>query len=596
MKIFNWKARRNHPMLSPLVCQFLGHEAGRVQRQFDKAVGAQVTLRVCACHEANGSDLLDDLALVYTISWMTKAAIRRQARLPADVNRAALDVRATGRVGSLASVCAVRTMNVLRKRGAALGFSEDSELSELRRLTFGDLAEHFDALSIIDLLTALDMANEASSIGANPEPVPLDEGSRALLLSLRDDDDAVIVLRDDPRFGVHVRAIDADAANLRDAAEAALGRSGRPEALKAAAALAVSLPAARRATLADEVQQLARAAVPKNVEELITRLYYTEPSRPELEGVGKRFGQSKQRMQQVEAKFRQGMKVVRAYAPVVDQVVKLIELGLTLTALEFQSRLQVLCGTAACPSPSSLKDILCGVRRGPAVCVVSIGAGQRVLTGQDAECVTATLKAARALGRRNIAVSVDQLIEKAGASVSPEQATGLVRRVIEECDEFRWLDAERNWCMPFSVDASPCALLTSMKKALAVGRRLSVGNLLAAVRRHQDLQWYDAPTEILAEVCRHLPFCRVEGELVIALDSLRWEDVASPREQQLIRILMASGRPVPYRLLVALCQGEIEPASLSPTLSTSPIFESTRWGEWRLIGPTPPKNSQDMAA
>jgi hypothetical protein len=122
-------------------------------------------------------------------------------------------------------------------------------------------------------------------------------------------------------------------------------------------------------------------------------------------------------------------------------------------------------------------------------------------------------------------------------------------QAIEATPRVEWLDRSEGWLW---LDRGGASLRRRIEKALAAADRLKLAELKAAVwRGPRTKSWPQPPLPVLVELCRRLPECCVEGELIRASDPVCCRTRLSRVERELVDYLHRCGKPCPLQELHA---------------------------------------------
>lgn len=87
--------------------------------------------------------------------------------------------------------------------------------------------------------------------------------------------------------------------------------------------------------------------------------------------------------------------------------------------------------------------------------------------------------------------------------------------------DFKWLDKENGW---FWFDKIPRnRLLNVIRKILSVNNIVDISELRAGIKRFHRMDGVIPPRKILFELCKQLPWCRVDGRKIMAEPALDWD-------------------------------------------------------------------------
>jgi hypothetical protein len=228
-------------------------------------------------------------------------------------------------------------------------------------------------------------------------------------------------------------------------------------------------------------------------------------------------------------------------------------------------------------------------------------------------CVEALLAAARALGREpRFAVEMlhthrvvfpcdgvgflqhmDQAARNAvrhwGVTTVEDvaAATGVAvtfcQKLLPVLPGFGWLDETSGWF--WIVDVPRNSLLTQIRKILVASPRIDVGELRTGVGRHNRKKGFAPPRRVLLELCRQLPWCRVDDEKITAVAPLNPREILSDSEQIILKILSDHGPVIQRAKFEELClDAGMNQSSFSVFLSYCPLICRYATGVYGLRG------------
>lgn len=159
---------------------------------------------------------------------------------------------------------------------------------------------------------------------------------------------------------------------------------------------------------------------------------------------------------------------------------------------------------------------------------------------------------------------------QAAGNSSLDAAT--IEKTIDATPFARWLDRPGGW---FWVDDRCDGMRRRLGKALAAAGRLTIAELEEAVWRGPAAKrWPRLPLSALAELCRQLPECRAEGDMVSAVDPNRVGAFVSGAERTLMEFLQQRGGVCDLEELQRFATGAgIGQASLWHCLQGSPTLK-----------------------
>lgn len=298
-----------------------------------------------------------------------------------------------------------------------------------------------------------------------------------------------------------------------------------------------------------------------------------------LEVASEQIGVTRERVRQIEAKFRK--RLVGAWTPALDHALRIVSGMKYGTARELQDSLrEAKVVRTDFPLASLIRAARLFGREVP-----DLIEREGALAPADlARVVGDVQSAARRLtdhwGTTTIAELTSVLAEK-GTALDEK----VVRKSLATIDEIHFLDNERNW---FWMSASKRnRLLNYVRKIMSVAGSIDLGELRDGVGRHHHMRGFRPPRAVLARLCADTSLYRVDGDRVFGTAELPdWREVLSGNEKQLAEALFEHG-PVMRRadledLMVR--EGGMNRSSFYIYVTYSPILERFAPGVYGLRG------------
>jgi len=148
----------------------------------------------------------------------------------------------------------------------------------------------------------------------------------------------------------------------------------------------------------------------------------------------------------------------------------------------------------------------------------------------------------------------------------------------------RWLDKDRHW---FWIPTGRNAVFARLAKILKIAPEIDVQQALQGVLRDRRMEETELPLNVFRELCNVIPWCRLEGDRLLAQGSIPAGNEDSI-ECMLAEILQEHG-PVLHRSTCWELARErgIEEVRFNQLLSNSNVITRCRPGFYALIGSTP---------
>jgi hypothetical protein len=138
-----------------------------------------------------------------------------------------------------------------------------------------------------------------------------------------------------------------------------------------------------------------------------------------------------------------------------------------------------------------------------------------------------------------------------GVAAAANAAVSLTHKLLPTLPGFRWLDESSGW---FWIQNTPRnSLLTQIRKILAASPRIDVGELRTGVGRHHRKKGFAPPRRVLLEVCRQLPWCRVDHERITAAAPLNPAEILNASERIILKVFKEHGTVIQRVKFEQLC-------------------------------------------
>lgn len=336
-------------------------------------------------------------------------------------------------------------------------------------------------------------------------------------------------------------------------------------------------------SLEDELRLTVIRSGARGREELLISHYGWDGRTPEtLEVTGKRYGLTRERVRQIRSKFERhanrralqlplldgALEVISSEQPALcDQVSVLLQKhGLTTTRIPIEAIVRA--------ADVFGRNVSWRVKR--------VGNTEIVAEASVAHVLRKSFSKARTLIANRGYGHIEQVLE-----ILPLDArdfgSRFVRDVFSREPDLTWLDDERNW---FTVlKTSRNRLRRILRVVLAVARRIRIGELRTAVKRDVHMRGVAPPKHILLEICKHQPFCTVEGDTIIASERLKAEEVLAGSQRLIWEVFRDNGpllRFHEYRRIGE--EAGLGPSSISVSITFCLIIARVAPAIYALVG------------
>lgn len=352
------------------------------------------------------------------------------------------------------------------------------------------------------------------------------------------------IRRDDLRLGQLLRAIDINAKNALEVADRLVNGAHVP--VNSAATfqqlreLQKSVRALSKLTLEEEIIGLLIGMGSERDQMIVTRRFGWDGGEgATLQEVGDSLNLTRERVRQVCNRLTRQVKEKTFFAPALDRALRFVSRHIPGTADEIELKL-ITEGLAK--SHFRLEGILNIVEllgRSVPFAITKVG-GKRLVLPPNMENVTNVISqiARRAIEHWGVTTIADVAAQASERTDIPIN-TDLVRNVISEKEDFQWLDEASGWFWLSSVPRN--RLLNQIEKILSVAEKIDVSELRTGVSRHHRMKGVAPTKQVLLELCRQTPWCRVEGSMIITDSPPNWEETLSDIEQFMVLVLKEHG-------------------------------------------------------
>ncbi len=392
---------------------------------------------------------------------------------------------------------------------------------------------------------------------------------------------AKAVLRDDPRFGHLVHEMGLEAKNARQAADMIATRKvdpANPQPLnRRLSDLFRAIQAAGRVSLEAELWSLTDGlGSDRNRQIIVSRLGWDGRPPRTLESVGQRYGITRERVRQICTRI-EGVQKSKPFLPVLDRILKIAAAAAPTLADDLEKELLRRSLTRATFDLDTLVEVAHGFGRKTNFTIEALHGRRVVVPSTRSHLFEQIHETATATVRHWGVANVEDL------AAATNTSSAVVRQLLPFVPTFKWLDESSGWF--WIADVPRNSLLTSIRKILAVSPVIDVGELRAGVGRPHRRKGFAPPRRVLLEVCRQLPWFRVDGNTISTAQSQDPDHVLSDSERIIFNVLKGHG-PVLQRseLEKLFLEAGINRHSFWIYLSYCPIITRYASGVYGLRG------------
>jgi len=493
-----------------------------------------------------------------------------------------------GQPGPLILQVEPRTFNCLKRAGCT------KTAEQLATLTVRDVMDlpSFGVKCLVDLLTTLE-----AHLPCLYKPSAEVTTAAYRLLRLQH---AEAIQATDPRLGSSLQLLGVPGDSLKEIIVRLLSSSHCP--------ISPLLLTRRLEELHDQLRHLSRVTLeeelagllahqrnPRNRELVLKYLGWDGRGTRTLEVVGSEYKLTRERVRQICDRHLEYLKARRAFLPVLDRTLKFIGKSLPATVDELEAKL-------ATAGLTEIPFQLEGIQRaaevlGRACPFVLEVAHQRsyALTQASAGLAVTILQVARKSISHWGVTTIEDVTAQVRQTKAASLDVGFAAKVLKTQDDFEWLDETSGWFWLTSVGRN--SLLTQIDKVLSVAARIPVSELRTGVKRHHRREGFAPPQRVLLALCRRLPGCRVEEDIVVADPPRDWAETLADTERMLAGVLKEHGPVLERQRLEDLCTARgLKRDTFYIHLTYSPVIERFAQGVYGLRGSAvPPGLAESLA-
>lgn len=479
---------------------------------------------------------------------------------------------------------ALRVENALRRAGLV----RDGRLVPI---LIRDLMQvsTFGVKSLLDVLTAVEAAEcDARNAGHEEDPPPsrakASPAVKKAAKGLSRKRWATRVSPRDPRVSSILGPLPVEAPTIREAADwiaeqeytpsearSMVGRLRRAE---------TELDALRHMSLAGELRSVLEAVSGKQSDAaLVARLGFSGSEPVTLEQAGDLVGLTRERVRQLEKKFRDAVLARgETWTPVLDAAIEVTREALPTTPEELQER---LAAAGLIDAPFSVHSLLTACRVFDKE--IPVEPTEALLVDRTlVDLVSAARSAAlRLVEHWGASTLPDVQSRLADAGLAPDAET--VRLAVESMEQFSWLDDVRRW---FWIAGTRNRLLNQVEKIMSVAGSIGLNDLRRGVGRHHRMKGFRPPREVLAQLCVQSGLYRRRGDVILGVDPPDWRELLGRNERVLVETLFDHG-PIMRRddlIQMAVDERGLKRNSVGIYLGYSPVIERFAPGVYGLRG------------
>ena len=309
----------------------------------------------------------------------------------------------------------------------------------------------------------------------------------------------------------------------------------------------------------------------KNIPIITSFLGFDGKGKKTLESTGEEFDITRERVRQITKKFLKNINqsgiVKNTYLPICKNIEKylvnrlpaetdviemeLVEKGFTKTNFKLDGILEAV-------------NLFCGK---PPFDIVKIGRKRLAIISKELKITKKSIKLIFHLSKKlissygitNVAEIIGQVFQETGQTLTDKY----VISILSVYKDFSWLDESKGWFWIKSTRRN--RILNIIKKILSVCESINIHELRAGIGKSYRMGCFIPTTSVLLELCKQIPWCRVEGNMITANPPIKVENALGNNELTMYQILKERG-PL-------MATGDFETACLDFGLPRSSFYQ-----------------------
>lgn len=397
------------------------------------------------------------------------------------------------------------------------------------------------------------------------------------------------IAANDIRFGGQIQNLLPDAGTARECCERILNGEqtciGIKEAQQHVQFLRREIENASLLTFEKEIQALVSAIERDSRYSSIffSRYGINGTSEKTLQEVGDIYGITRERVRQICGRICKDLQG-DFYTPILDKVISSID---ELCPTSVKDAKKALLGKGIIESEHTLEGLhfLAGIFDKDLPFLTSELGGNTFYSRQSIAANHSKLLSIAKTEIRTWGLAlIDNIFQKARSS-GIDATDSILRGILVERNDFRWLDDKEGWFWLKKVGKN--RLFNQIEKVLQVTDSIDVANLRQAARRNYRMKGFAPPRAILLEYCEQHDDLEVNGHIVSLRSNYRPKRVFAETEALLIDILRANGSVMKREEFEnqALLRG-MNRTTFYVCLDNSPIITRFARGVYGLTGTT----------
>lgn len=325
--------------------------------------------------------------------------------------------------------------------------------------------------------------------------------------------------------------------------------------------------------------------------------------RKTLETTGAEFDITRERVRQITGKYLIKINQSRIekdiYLPICQNIENYIISKLPIDADLIETELVEKGFTKKIFKLEGIYEALNSFDKKPPFNIIKIGRKRLVISSNELNITKKSIKLILHISKKlisrygitNVAEIIEQVFRETGQALTEKY----VISILAVFKNFSWLDESKGWFWLASTRRN--RTLNIIRKILSVCESINLSELRAGIGKSYRMEGLVPTSRVLLELCKQIPWCRVEGNMITANPPIKAEDVLKSNELTMYQILKEQGPLMATVEYEATCfDFGITRSSFYQHLSYSPILNRYISGVYGLRGADiPPGLAESIA-
>lgn len=302
-----------------------------------------------------------------------------------------------------------------------------------------------------------------------------------------------------------------------------------------------------------------------------------------LREVAVTFNVSHERVRQVCDMVCKKWKERYAFVPILEDTLQFIKDSIPIEADKLESMIQEKGISRKIICIDGIVNAASITNRKVAFKTISVSGRRMVLTNKSIKLIQLIISVAKKFVSKQGVVNIEDILCKLKELGRDTEGISFIITILETIEGFHWLHKEDGWFWLSSLPRN--RVLNQIKKILSVSNSIDISELRTGVARYHRMEGFAPPRRVLLELCRHIPWCQVDGSSVTSSPPLNWKEVLADIEGTFCTILREHGPVMQREELEEMCLNSgIIRDTFFLYLSYSPIIAKYGIGLYGLRG------------